>query len=179
MRSLIPGPRDHDLSPRQMLHRLSHPGAPAFMFLLGTQNLDLNTGCDPHAPSFSCEIPSFGASLPRRPRQEAAGEASKSIWPTRPQPYCDPIPTLQELPALWGWKALAKQWQGCHPPGGRKPRQSGMARPSTRVSSLAHHGSRWAANPECERPRLIFMTPRIRVTVPPLLRGGLRPGKLT
>ena len=28
MRGLIPGPWDHDLSQRQMLNHLSHPGAP-------------------------------------------------------------------------------------------------------------------------------------------------------
>ena len=33
MRGSIPGPRDHKLSPRQMLHRLSPPGAPISGFL--------------------------------------------------------------------------------------------------------------------------------------------------
>ena len=28
----IPGPRDHDLSRRQMLNQLSHPGAPASLY---------------------------------------------------------------------------------------------------------------------------------------------------
>ena len=32
MRSLIPGPWDHDLSGRQMLNWLSHPGAPSLLF---------------------------------------------------------------------------------------------------------------------------------------------------
>jgi len=34
MRGSIPGPRDHDLSRRQTLNRLRHPGAPCLLLLL-------------------------------------------------------------------------------------------------------------------------------------------------
>ena len=44
--STIPGPPDHDPSPRQMLNRLSHLGTPYF-FLTWTLH-ELNTGCNPY-----------------------------------------------------------------------------------------------------------------------------------
>ncbi|XP_027455540.2 transmembrane protein 156 isoform X3 [Zalophus californianus] len=43
MRDLIPGPWDHDLSPRQTLNHLSHPGAPTSALLRGQDSEKLRT----------------------------------------------------------------------------------------------------------------------------------------
>ena len=41
MQGSIPGPRDHDLSPREMLNQLSHPGALSDVYPLEYVKVDI------------------------------------------------------------------------------------------------------------------------------------------
>ena len=61
MQGSIPGLQDHDLSQRQALNQLSHPGALGFLFLFFKilfflHNLYTQCGAQPHNPRIKCHM---------------------------------------------------------------------------------------------------------------------------